>query len=592
MPTLNIFRPLYCFIASLLLLPAILLRLQAQQRADLKWNWISDSLRKEFGPIVLRQRLGENQFVGVDASSTCQECEEYGIRHQLVRVDEFGWKLVMEVIDSSKLQKIGYSKWLNVDISMMGRDGTVGAAIVRVAASDSDLLSDLFEFLEREPEITTSVDQQIADDIRHLREFRNRSIAIYETRGEARENIFKSYARMDSIPLRRIDSICATIGTRSMHNCLDTVLKVYSDSHGNRTTFRETIAEMFGIGMGDADKAEQKLQTILSIGLSALSARESRPKVIYLIVSNERDPVLIGMARGRQNQTDSSYMMIIGHPLISSDLRHQLGFLYPDEAKDLRQQLQQAAELQASDLVKIWPNEESSVDIEKRRFFPDIEAGRLIRDMKDFAGRPIAIYEIQGDLLRHIIQHREARERADVNSIESLCQTLYDDPLSDCFNTTLGIIRSAEADFGRDMRVFRGEFARRYRADPKRLDSIGLVEIRSRVMELMQRRAGYPEFFYLVTTDEARQEPLAMVLLKEESRDPTFDLDDSESSDPTRTVALHSVFTGSALRKQLDDIHPDAMQLLLRQLPGAKNEDSLWEDIDLVKIWPKKQPKE
>jgi hypothetical protein len=493
----------------------------------------------------------------------------------------------MEVIDTVKAGKIDDRKLLNIDISMLGRDGATGNVIVRVIARvESDFFSGgLLDFLEDEPVLTIPFDHQIANDIRQLRVFRKRPIAIYETRGEVRDNIFKSFARMDSIPLRRIDSICATIGTKPVYNCLDTIFRISRVSHGNYTTFKEMIAESFGVAMKDVDNVVQELPGVLSIGLSSLAARHSHPDVIYLIASNDGRRRLIGMAGGNQNEVDSSYMLV-GNPLISDDLRRQFGYLYPDEVYHLRQQLQQDGELNESDLVKLWPNEEFNADLEKKPFFPDIEAGTMIRGMKEFADHPVVIYEIQGDLLKRILQRREEQERADVNSIEWLCQTLYDDPLQDCFNTTLGILRSAEADSGRDARVFRRWFAGRYGIDPKELDSVDVIEIRNKVIELMQRRAAYAEYFYIVTTDEAKPEPIGMVWVNKEPRDLTFDLDASESSDPTRFVTLHSVSIGPEFRKQLDDIHPEAMNMLLRQLPGAKQEDVLWEDIDLVKIWP------
>jgi hypothetical protein len=90
MPIINISRPLFCFMAGILLLHTIPLKLQAQLRAEFDWYSISDSLQKDFGPIVLRQRVGENQYIGVKPSSICQECEDYGIRHQLASMNSDG----------------------------------------------------------------------------------------------------------------------------------------------------------------------------------------------------------------------------------------------------------------------------------------------------------------------------------------------------------------------------------------------------------------------------------------------------------------------------------------------------------------------
>jgi hypothetical protein len=95
-------RSPFCCIAGFLLLFATIPQLiHAQQRAVIEsYPDASDFLKQGFIPLVLRQRIDDNQYAGVDASSNCRECEQYGIRQHLVRVDDLRWKLMMEVVDT------------------------------------------------------------------------------------------------------------------------------------------------------------------------------------------------------------------------------------------------------------------------------------------------------------------------------------------------------------------------------------------------------------------------------------------------------------------------------------------------------------
>ena len=178
----------------------------------------------------------------------------------------------------------------------------------------------------------------------------------------------------------------------------------------------------------------------------------------------------------------------------------------------------------------------------------------------------------------------EKWNRMDIGAVESRCRNIYREPLSDCFNTILRLASSPRTK-GNDQ-AFKLLFAQNYGLDPDDLDSTILIAMRDSVIAITSRRPRLPDYIYLIATDESVSSPIAMVWTEEESRDITFDLGIPESSDPTRTIKLHSVFTGPAAREQLDALYPGAADMLFQHLPGAKREDSGWEDIDLLRIWP------
>ncbi len=83
----------------------------------------SKSLQKDFDGIILQQRLGDNKFIGVQATASCQECSDYGLNVRLIPGgDDRTWTLHVEA-DRQKLKPAINGKRFEVEINMQGKGG-------------------------------------------------------------------------------------------------------------------------------------------------------------------------------------------------------------------------------------------------------------------------------------------------------------------------------------------------------------------------------------------------------------------------------------------------------------------------------------
>jgi hypothetical protein len=107
---------------------------QHVQGFDFVWVITPKSMRKDFGPIVLRQKIDEDHFIGVDAHIRCQECADEGVNPQLIRVDDTLWTLYMGV-DPTRIKPTIDGKQLYLNINMTGRGGVSAFGTITVLVS-------------------------------------------------------------------------------------------------------------------------------------------------------------------------------------------------------------------------------------------------------------------------------------------------------------------------------------------------------------------------------------------------------------------------------------------------------------------------
>jgi hypothetical protein len=104
-----------------------------EQVEGFEFDWVlsAKSLKKDFGPIVMQQKIGEGRFVAVQAQVSCQECAELGIDAQLIQSDDTKWTLALRA-DPAKLKPTINGKKLDIGINMTGRGGASGFGVVSV----------------------------------------------------------------------------------------------------------------------------------------------------------------------------------------------------------------------------------------------------------------------------------------------------------------------------------------------------------------------------------------------------------------------------------------------------------------------------
>jgi hypothetical protein len=126
----------------------------------------------------------------------------------------------------------------------------------------------------------------------------------------------------------------------------------------------------------------------------------------------------------------------------------------------------------------------------------------LIRSIDEIKWQNITIYKLEEEFASRLKRNMEAEDAGDVNSVEAICQTIADDPLSDCFNTILRLASSARTGNGRNYNAFKLLFAQNYGLDPDDLDDTELQKALATVLSVKARRESRPKEFYLVTSRE------------------------------------------------------------------------------------------
>jgi hypothetical protein len=107
---------------------------QGSAEYEFKWVLTPRTLKYDIEGIVLRQPVGQNQYAGVQASVTCDECDAFGITAKLDKVDELTYTLHLEA-DARKLKKEIRGKKFEFAIDMVGRGGAKGSTVLEVTTS-------------------------------------------------------------------------------------------------------------------------------------------------------------------------------------------------------------------------------------------------------------------------------------------------------------------------------------------------------------------------------------------------------------------------------------------------------------------------
>jgi hypothetical protein len=197
-------------------------------------------------------------------------------------------------------------------------------------------------------------------------------------------------------------------------------------------------------------------------------------------------------------------------------------------------------------------------------------AGKRIEALKPFKGKKIAIFAIKGYLRDTIVAHMEAADKGDIERVQELCQTLYEEPLANCFNTMLKIVSSERTNYGKNVQAVKFLMARQYNLDPEDIDDGEMMEMLNMVMAVKARREARPNTFYAVTSQEKRPRMLGIVSVFDDGR---------------ITFQIRDIFTGSTLNQGLKSLGPRMEKELPGMLPSAMA-DQEW---GLMKIWPEEK---
>jgi hypothetical protein len=139
--------------------------------------------------------------------------------------------------------------------------------------------------------------------------------------------------------------------------------------------------------------------------------------------------------------------------------------------------------------------------------------------------------------------------------------------------TVLQIISAARTNYGHNYAACKVVLAQWADVDPESLDDSVLDTAMKLGRDIIARRAGRPEYFHIVTTGTGTEKLLAMIWTR--------------TVQTTGDLELLSVYTGTALRQKLEALHPNATSMILSHLSAATDKDPAFDQVDLVKIWPK-----
>jgi hypothetical protein len=367
MSAIVIIRPLLCFIAGLLLLfTTIPQQIQAQELSEgfeFEWHVTPESMKKDFGPIVMQQKLSDGGYRGVSASVSCSECEEYGVDIQLIQPEETRWVLAMSVVDADKFQRIAESKRFEITIDIKGRGGAIGKGIVVVNVYTAS--GSLFGLpLESEEEYLP--EKWIGAAIQRLPEFTEHAISVYVL--EDRWSILiKRNIEMNDVDAlndsKIVDSLCGVYFKGSDEDCYEKVLEVMTRSHDreSRNPWTKPQVEKVVPTAREIEGAEKIFKRITM----SLSRRGSRPRYFYLVATKGLHPQLLGMVWATPPETETSADNGVHSIFVGESLRNTLDSLAPGLYPQLPAMLAEAAAVYTNgagerehDFRLIWPVKE------------------------------------------------------------------------------------------------------------------------------------------------------------------------------------------------------------------------------------------
>jgi hypothetical protein len=361
MSAINIIRPILCFIAGLLLMESMACSwLHAQELSEgfeFEWHVTSESMKKDFGPIVMQQKMSNGRYRAVSASASCSECEEYGVRVQLIQSEEIRWMLAMSVIDEDKFQFIDESKRFEITIDIKRSDGSTGKGIVVVyiyTASGS-----LFGLpLETEEEYLP--EKWMGAAIQRLPEFTEHAISVYVLEDRWSSLIKRNMSDKGEVnDLKIVDSLCGVYFKVSGEDCLRKVGEIASllRSQEMRNPSAKQQANEIVLTELEIEGAEK----IFKIVGSVTSKRESRPRYFWLVATRGAHPQFLGMVWGNSPEAEAYAEKAILSTFVGDNLRKTLDSLAPGLYPQLPVMLAEAAVYingagkQERDLRLIWP---------------------------------------------------------------------------------------------------------------------------------------------------------------------------------------------------------------------------------------------
>jgi hypothetical protein len=326
---------------------------------EFDWRITPRSMRADFGPIVLKQSIGQGRHIGVEAAASCDECVESGILPRLIQSDDVTWQLAMNV-DLVRLKSVSNGKQFDVALMLQGRGGTSGFGVVKVTVwvdpamfgAGGDASGDSLAGGDRLNEKESSAEPTPGELIQSLKPFKGKKIAIFRIEGaQLLGTMLRHMEAEDKVDVDRVQEMCEVITDEPLADCFNTILQLASsertNSGQNYQAFKLLMSQRYGLDPDDIDDGE--LMKMLSIVLAVKARREVRPSGFYLVTSEGKRPEIIGLvSTGGGLAIKQTYT---GRAL-TEELK-RFGSL----AKELPQMLPSAMDDQESALVRVWPED-------------------------------------------------------------------------------------------------------------------------------------------------------------------------------------------------------------------------------------------
>ncbi len=128
----------------------------------------------------------------------------------------------------------------------------------------------------------------------------------------------------------------------------------------------------------------------------------------------------------------------------------------------------------------------------------------------DIKWKNITIYQLGEDYKNRLLQIFAKEDEKDNAEIDAICEIVYDEPLQNCRDRIMQIVRSPQ---GHSYALFKKKFAQVYNVDEEDFDDAELNRGYQLALALDARQQARPKDFFLVTSTKSTGEPILIAML-------------------------------------------------------------------------------